>query len=77
MNKLFARFEYKINEKLGLFLLDHDTQIAEAKEMAFAFLKYLGQIEDMAKAQQESQNPVESAVIEESKVEELPEVVNV
>jgi hypothetical protein len=50
MSKLLAQFEYKVDEKMGRFLLDHDTSIAAAKEMGFAFLKYLGQIEDAAKA---------------------------
>ncbi len=72
MNKLLARFEYKVNEKLGLFLLDHDTQITEAKEMAFAFLKYLGQIEDMVKSKEK---PAEEPKTE---LEEVPqEVCNV
>ncbi len=73
MNKLFARFEMKINEKAGLFLLDHDTTIPEAKEMAFAFLKYLGQVEDAGKALEAKKN-------EEQKIEALEqppqEVVN-
>ncbi len=64
MNKLLAKFEYRINEKLGLFLLDHDTTIQEAKEMAFAFLKYLGQVEDMAKTPGEVQEKPAEEVVE-------------
>lgn len=51
MNKLVVKFEIKINEKTGLFFLDSQTSTSEAKEMMFAFLKYLGQVEDNAKAQ--------------------------
>lgn len=64
MNKLLVRFEYKINEKLGLFLLDHDTTIQEAKEMIFAFLKCLGQVEDMAKSPVEVQEKSAEEVVE-------------
>ncbi len=71
MNKLLARFEYKINDKFGLFLLDHDTNIAEAKEMAFAFLKYLGQIEDNAKAQIQAQEETKNEAVEQPPEEVL------
>lgn len=50
MNKLLAKFEYIVNEKVGTFLLDYDTPISEAKQMVFGFLKSLGKIEDDAKA---------------------------
>ncbi len=51
MNKLFVKFECKVNEKTGTFYFDKDINTGEAKEMMFAFLKYLGQVEDNAKAQ--------------------------
>jgi len=51
MNKLMVKFDCKVNEKVGLFFLDAETSTVEAKEMMFAFLKYLGQIEDAQKAQ--------------------------
>jgi hypothetical protein len=61
MIKNLVRFEYLIEGKIGHFLLENDTSVAIAKEMAFQFLKYLGQLEDRAKAEQtkssESPNP--------------------
>ncbi len=52
MIKNIVKFEYLIEGKVGHFLLDHDTPVQIAKEMAFQFIKYLGQLEDQAKAQQ-------------------------
>ncbi len=54
MLKYIAKYESTVEGKVGHFLLDHDTPICVAKEMAFQFLKYLGQIEDQARAQQEA-----------------------
>ncbi len=54
MLKNLARFESIIEGKVGHFLLDHDTPIAIAKEMCVQFLKYIGQVEDAARAQQEA-----------------------
>lgn len=63
MIKNLARLECVIEGKVGHFLLDHDASIAVAKEMCLQFLKYLGQIEDAAKAQMEAQK--ENAPVEE------------
>lgn len=53
--------------KNGRLLLDNDTPIHAVKEMLFSFLKYVGQIEDNIKSQQDAanmaqvtENPVES-----------------
>jgi len=66
MLKTLARLESIVENRVGHFFLDHDTPINVAKEMCLNFLKYLGQVEDHAKAQQEaqaiSQSPIEELV---------------
>lgn len=59
MFKPIAQFEFLVENKVGRFLVEHDAPISVVKEMAFQFLKYLGQLEDQAKAQQ--QNPANPA----------------
>lgn len=53
MIKVIASFEQEVEGKIGRFYMDYDTPISSAKEMAFAFLKHLGNVEDQVKAQQE------------------------
>ncbi len=53
MHKIMCKLESVIEGKVGHFILDHDTPLHIVKEMLFQFQKYLGQIEDAAKAQQE------------------------
>ena len=53
--KTIARLEAIVEGKVGHFMLDHDTNIAAAKEMLFQFGAYLAQIEANVKAQQEAQ----------------------
>jgi len=57
MFKNLARLEALVEGKVGHFLLDHDTSTVIAKEMCFQFLKYIGQLEDQAKEQQNKQTP--------------------
>ncbi|MEK7578184.1 MAG: hypothetical protein AAB456_00480 [Patescibacteria group bacterium] len=52
MLKNLTQLEHKIEDKVCRFICDNDTSIAIAKEALFQFSKYLGQIEDAAKAQQ-------------------------
>lgn len=62
-----VQMEFKVNEKFGRFIIDNDTPTSSAKEMCFAFLKIIGQIEDAAKIQQESaKEEVKSESIEGS-----------
>ncbi len=68
MIKNISRLESIIENKVGHFLLDSDTPIHIAKEMLFQFLKYIGQIEDAARAQQDQSETVDKPV----QVEELP-----
>jgi len=69
MLKVIAKFESVVENRVGHFLLDHDTPITVAKEMCFNFLKYIGQMEDQAKAaaqQAETHAPTSEAQIDES-----------
>jgi hypothetical protein len=45
-----------VDGKEGIFMCDLDTSLYVAKEMVFQFLKYLGQIEDAARAQQSTKS---------------------
>jgi CO dehydrogenase nickel-insertion accessory protein CooC1 len=72
MIKLLALFESEIEGKVGRFMLDHDTPIAAAKEMGLAYLKYLGQVEDAAKAQAEAAKAQEESK-EPEQVQEIPQ----
>jgi len=53
MIKLIAQFEHQVSGKTCRFYMDSDTPITSAKEMAFAFLKHLGHLEDQINAAQE------------------------
>lgn len=71
MIKMIAQFEHDVEGKIGRFYMDHDTSILAAKEMTFAFLKYLGNVEDQVKAQQvEAQSNVEPEKTPEEVVDE-------
>ncbi len=71
MIKQVLKFEYLIEGKKGDFLLEYDTPVQVAKEMAFQFLKYLGQLEDEAKQKESEKLSVETSSTEVSK-EDLP-----
>lgn len=70
MLKNLARLEHKIGDRVFHFFCDNDSPVNEAKEAMFQFLKYLGSIEDAAKAHEEQKD-------KESKVEEIPQEVKV
>jgi hypothetical protein len=55
MIKNVVKLEQIIEGKQGVFFCENDTPLHIAKEMLFQFMKYLGQVEDNAKAQQESE----------------------
>ena len=52
MLKNIVQLEHAIEGRVGRFICDNDLPIPVAKEMLFQFLKFLGQIEDQAMAQQ-------------------------
>jgi hypothetical protein len=55
MLKNLAQLEHEIDKKVCRFICDHDTPIQFIKESLFQFQRYIGQAEDLAKAQMESQ----------------------
>lgn len=69
--KILAEFEYTVGEKTCRIIMPPDMPIASAKEVMFAFLKHLGNLEDKAKEQ------ADAAAASEAQAEETPiEVVN-
>ena len=54
MIKNLTQFEAKIGEKLYHLSCQQDAPIEDVKEALFRFLKYVGQIEDAIKAQQDA-----------------------
>lgn len=69
MLKTVAQFECTVNDKTGRFILDQDTPTVVAKEMCFQFQKWIGQIEDNIKAQQDAAKAAESPPEEQKPVE--------
>lgn len=59
MLKNLAQLEHMIENKVCRFICDNDTPLHIIKESLFQFQKYIGQIEDQAKKQQETQKPPE------------------
>ncbi len=55
MLKNMSQLEYKIGDKIYNFICDNTSPLNEVKEALFQFLKYIGQVEDAIKAQQEKQ----------------------
>jgi hypothetical protein len=79
MLKNIVRIESTISERTRHWYLDNDCPLNIAKEMLFQFQKYIGNIEDNVKAQQEqakkeaeakaAETPVESP--NEDKIEQI------
>ena len=55
MLKNISQLTHKIGEKSYHLLADMDSPLNDVKEAILQFLKYVGQIEDAIKAQQEAQ----------------------
>jgi len=53
MIKNVVRLENKIGERVYHFICDNDSPIQDIKDSLFQFGKYIGQVEDAVKAQQE------------------------
>lgn len=71
MLKNLSQLEHKIGDKVYQFFCDNNSPISEVKESLFQFLKFIGHIEDQAKAM-EASKPVETPKVEpiqEQKVE--------
>jgi len=58
MLKNVCQIESKIENWESHWTLSHDTPIHICKEMLFQFQKYIGAVEDAAKAQQEKENSI-------------------
>lgn len=70
MLKNLSGLTHKIGERAFHLMCDSDSPLNEVKDALFQFLKYVGQIEDAVKAQQEK-SAAEAPVQAEPKVEEL------
>lgn len=73
MFKNLVKFEHVVEGKIGHFLCDNDTSFAAAKEMLLQFLKYVGQLEDNARAQAEAAKAAQEAKEAEAKTEPPPQ----
>jgi hypothetical protein len=67
MLKQISQLEHIIENRPFRFICDHDAPIHFVKEALFQMQKYIGQVEDYAKAQQAQQ-------VSENKVEPIDEV---
>ena len=67
MLKNITQLELKIGEKLYRLYCDIDSPLEHVKEALFQFQKYVGQVEDAVKAQQQA--------AQETKEEPKPEKV--
>ena len=56
MLKNISQLELTISDKVYRFICDNDSPLEHIKEVLFQFTKYVGQIEDAIKAQQQAQN---------------------
>lgn len=59
-----AQLTHKVENKVCQFICDHDTPISAIKEALFQFQKYIGQVEDVAKAQVEAEKPPQAPIVE-------------
>ncbi len=64
MIKNISKLELQIGEKNYQLLLDSDSPLGHVKEALFQFQKYVGQIEDQVKAQQEQQKLAQEKIAE-------------
>lgn len=59
MLKNISQLELKLNDKIYRFACDIDSSIEHVKEALFQFQKYIGQVEDAVKTQQDQQKQQE------------------
>jgi hypothetical protein len=71
MVTFLSQLEFKVGEHVIYFSCPPNTPVTAAKEGIFQILKYLGNIEDQAKAQLEAQEAAKSS--ENSAVDIAPE----
>lgn len=71
MIKNLSQIEVNIENKICRFLTDFDTPLSHVKEALFQMQKYIGQIEDSAKAKQEEEKSNKIEEITEEKSEQV------
>jgi len=60
MLKNLTKLEHKIGDRVYSLLCEMDSPLSDVKDSLFQFIKYIAQIEDQLKAQQESSKPQQS-----------------
>lgn len=70
MIKQITRLEHKIADKLFHFTCENESSIEHVKESLFQFLKYIGQVEDNIKSQQEKIEQEKKEKEEQEKIQE-------
>lgn len=70
MLKNISKLECKVNERTFQFLCDSNSPIMEVKEALFQFMKFSGEIEDRARAAQETNTEEKTDIIELAEVQE-------
>ncbi len=73
MFKNLLQFEAKVQDWVSHWNIPANLPLDVAKEMAFILVKFIGQIEDQAKAQQAAQAQAPEAPKEEAAPQEFPE----
>lgn len=71
MLKNLCQLECVIDNMSVRLLCDNNTPLPALKEALFQFQKYIGAIEDAAKAQQEQVKAEESSIQSSEKIEEV------
>lgn len=76
MLKNIVRLEHKVADRYYQLLCENDSPLEHIKEALFQFQKFVGQIEDQVKVQQESikNEEVKSEESKESVIEQLHEL---
>lgn len=59
MLRNLCELSHQVENKVCRLIMDNDTPIHFIKEALFQFQKYIGAVEDAAKAQQEANKPVD------------------
>ncbi len=78
MLKQLCELEHKISDKVCRFVCDNDTDINIIKESLFQFQKFIGSVEDIAKANKEAQEKAAQPPVPENTSEQpVPEVEQV
>jgi hypothetical protein len=76
MLKNLSQLEHIIEGKAFRFICENDAPIHFVKEALFQFQKYIGQVEDYAKAQQAAA-PIVEEKKEDQKIEPIQEAAHV